>query len=229
MSHFGDSIRAAIDSHPRFGTYKEVADKLGISPTTLNSYMIGRTQPSLEMAQDLANMLGTSLPSMIGANREWFTIDGFKYTLANGMIQLPSVGMAPAGEWQDPSDMDDYEYVDADMVVKPKQFCFRTDGDSMFDYLFPSDLCVACVWSNGGRSGHIALVRDEDNKMTVKQYKATADGGLLIPYNQNYAPQPFRGELLGYVMGYMRLNGDGTRQTMFNPNGLIPRIQMKNL
>jgi SOS-response transcriptional repressor LexA len=223
MTLFGDNLRAAIDAHPRFKTYKEVADKIGIATPTLNSYMIGRTQPSLELAQDIANLLGISLSSLIGSNREWFTIDGFKYVIANGMIQLPTVGLAAAGEWQDPSEMDDYEYVDADMVVKRNQFCFRADGDSMFDFIYPGDLCVACTWSNGGRSGHIALVRDEDHKMTVKQYKSTPDGGALIPYNQNYSPQPFKGELLGYVMGYMRLNGDGTRQTLFNPNGLIPR------
>jgi SOS-response transcriptional repressor LexA len=185
--------------------------------------MIGRTQPSLEVAQDFADLLGVSLSSLIGSNREWFTIDGFKYTLANGMIQLPTVGLAPAGEWQDPSDMDDYEYVDAGMVVKPKQFCFRVDGDSMFDFLFPSDLCVACIWANGGRPGHIALVRGEDNKMTVKQYKSTREGEMLIPFNQNYGPQPFQGELLGFVMGYIRFDSSGTRQTVFNPNGLIPR------
>jgi SOS-response transcriptional repressor LexA len=223
MSQFGDNLRAAIDAHPKFQTYKEVADKLGISPTTLNSYMIGRTQPSLEFAQDIANIVGLSLTSLIGSNREWFTIDGFKYAIANGMVQLPTVGLAAAGEWQDPSAMDDFEYVDADMVVKRNQFCFRADGDSMFDFIYPNDLCVACVWANGGRSGHIAIVRDEDNKMTVKQFRSSSNGAMLIPYNQNYAPQPFRGELIGFVMGYIRLNGDGTRQTLFNPNGLIPR------
>ena len=223
MNEYGNNLRAAINNHPRFKTYKEVADKIGISPTTLNSYMVGRTEPSLELAQELANVLGTSLSSLIGSSMEWFAIDGCKYVIANGMIQLPSVGLAAAGDWQDPGDMDEYEYIDADMVVKRNQFCFRADGDSMFDFIYPGDLCVACVWANGGRSGHVALVRDEDNKMTVKQYKTIAGQATLIPYNQNYSPQPFRGELLGYVMGYVRLNGDGTRHTVFNANGLIPR------
>ena len=202
--------------------------KLGIATPTINSYMNGRTQPTLEVAQDLANILGVSLSSLIGSNQEWFMIDGFKYVGANGMIQLPTVGLGSASEWQDPSDLDDYECVDATMVLKRSQFCFRADGDSMYDFIYPNDLCVACTWANGGRSGHIALVRDDNNMLTIKQFKSTHDGGVLIPYNQNYSPQPFKGVLLGYIMGYVRLNGDGTRQTLFNPNGLIPRALMKN-
>jgi SOS-response transcriptional repressor LexA len=174
-------------------------------------------------------MLGVTLTSLIGTGSEWFSIDGFKYVIANGMIQLPTIGLAAAGEWQDPSEMDDYEYVDADMVVKRNQFCFRVEGDSMFDFLYPNDLCVACTWPHGGRSGHIAVVRGEDHKLTIKQFKSTSEGGVLVPYNSNYAIQPFRGELLGYVMGYIRLNGDGTRQTLFNPNGLIPRERSRIL
>lgn len=124
------------------------------------------------------------------------------------LVKIPLLGVIAAGQPIDRIEMiEDFEYVNADVLRGREAFALRVKGDSMIgDYITEGDV-VICVVQKEVTSNEIAVVAVESENATVKRVKCQGDVCMLIPSNPKMQPtlvSSKKVEVLGKVVEVRR-------------------------
>lgn len=222
LGDMGKRIREALDE--RRIRPADMARDFGISPSRLNNWLQGTNDPPIELLGEISRYIGRSINWVLGEPEGYLEVGGVKYPVSTVGVRLPSIGSASAGDWSDPTDTDDFEYLDEEFVVRRGQFICTINGDSMYDLLHPKDKGIWCKFENGGDVNHIVIARDNDHRLTVKQLVRRQGKLYLLAYNPAYKDklQELTSEPIGYLLGYKRVDSSGDVSYRFNPNGIKP-------
>lgn len=83
-------------------------------------------------------------------------------------------------------------------------FALKVKGDSMEPTLMDRDTVVV-RWQPQAKTGDIVVARFEEDEATVKRFKLSPKGAILIPDNEKYPPFPLgEGKIAGKVISLIR-------------------------
>lgn len=136
---------------------------------------------------------------------------------------VPYIGHISASaqvDWTDPNDTDTMEFVPSEMAESRGRFACRVEGDSMYDLLWPDDLCVF-QQDPAMKIGAIVLHRCPQGMVTIKQLKHNGANFLLHPLNPTYDDCMALGTVIGYLVGIVREQGT-RRVTVYDSHGIRP-------
>jgi SOS-response transcriptional repressor LexA len=201
-------------------TQDALARELGISRGHVAMVETDRGTMSSTLKGKLASMGFRYSPKPDDAERELSK----PYAPASQLlIPIPYLGKITASDetdWVDPFTAETFEYVPPEMGDARGRFCYRIEGDSMFDLLWPGDL-VVFQRDDVPRIGKVIAFRSFDNKATVKVLKHNGTQFILHPINPAYNEVEARGTCLGYLVGIVREHGT-RRVTIFDSAGISP-------
>ena len=193
MSSFSDML---IYLRKREGlSQQELADKIGLTRSTIGMYETARREPDFETAEALADLFNVNMDTLMGktTGAVWMS----------AISPLPSVTMVPrlgAIACGDPilaeQNIEGYDripdYIKCDFTLVCR-------GDSMTGArIFDGD--VVCIKQQATvENGQIAAVLIDD-EATLKRVRFEEDGSIsLWPENPAYAPRNFSGEAMARV------------------------------
>ncbi len=137
-------------------------------------------------------------------------------------VPIPYIGAIAASDpvdWTDPYQSEVFEYVPTEMADRGR-FSGRIVGDSMFDLLWPDDLCVF-QRTDVPKIGIVCLFVSEDGLATVKTCHHDGERFLLRAVNRAYPDVPATGRFVGYLVGIVREQGS-RRVTVYDSSGIRP-------
>ena len=143
------------------------------------------------------------------------------------LIPIPFVGNVGANskvDWLDPVETGESIDVPNEMATPlgptSVRFACTIVGDSCYDLLWPGDTAVFHVHRTP-RIGQIMLFRSFDNHVTVKQIKHDGRQFFLHPLNPAYDDEPAQGQVVGYLVGIVRMMGS-KKVTVYDAHGITP-------
>lgn len=164
---------------------KEIATELGYSPTTFNTWCVGKIIPSTGKIQRIADYFHIGKSDLLD--------DKSQNTYTNG-YKIPVLGSVPAGIPIDAiEDIIDYEEIDSATASKGEYFGLKVKGHSMEPRICEGDVLIV-KRQDDCESGDIAIIMINGNDATVKRLMKYADGIRLLPNNPAYEPMYFTNE-----------------------------------
>ena len=176
---------------------KFVALSLGVKPPSVSNWESGKTNPSQENLQQLADLYGVTTDYLLGRS------DGAKVQQA-----IPAATIYPAGDFSAVRilgsvrcgagglalmEFDGYEFAD---VRNPEEyFWLRVTGDSMEPDIREGQLALVHIQSDVESSELAVVVVDGEEGMLKKVIKR--DGAVILQsFNPRVEPRIFTGESL---------------------------------
>ena len=182
-----------------------VADFVDVDRSTYSRYENGEVRPDINTITKLAGYFGVSTDYLLGIDNRP------KRVLKKRWI--PILGWILAGP---PviSDENIVGYVEMpeDAFPNDELFSLIVEGDSMSPYYLPGDIVIYRS-TNRAENGDDVAVRINGDEFTLKRYKRTNEGIMLVPLNQpEYEPMFFTNaqieslpvEILGVVVEQRR-------------------------
>lgn len=164
---------------------KEIAKELGYSPTTFNTWCVGKIIPSAGKIQKIADYFNIGKSDLL---------DDKDFSNHTKSIRIPVLGSVPAGvPIEAIEDIIDYEEIDSATASKGEYFGLKVKGSSMEPRICEGDILIV-KRQDDCESGDIAIVMVNGNDATVKRLMKYADGIRLIPNNPAYEPIYFTNE-----------------------------------
>ena len=165
---------------------QKLADKLGVSRSTVAMWESGASQPDNDSLLHLAKIFNTSTDFLLG------NVEG-RYTSPKG-VKVPVLGYIRAGIPLDAvEEILDYEEVDPAMAAKGDLFALRVKGDSMEPRIREGDVII-CAETPCVESGTVAVVLVNGNEATVKKVVKHKEGLSLVAFNPAYSPMFYTNE-----------------------------------
>lgn len=189
---------------------KEVAEKLGIVPSTVSKWESGTAIPDQSLLPKLADFFGVTVDFLLGRSDSPISI-----VQSDNVICLPIIGSVRAGADGNiiSEDTGDTRIVPSAMLHgHPEEyFVLRVRGDSMYPEIIDGD-CVLVRKTSSVDSGTMAVVLYDGELATVKwvKYVNGEDWVDLIPNNPTHPPIHIAGadlqecRILGEVVDIMR-------------------------
>lgn len=165
-------------------SYQELADKTGLSKSTLQRYETGsiKNMP-LDKLEIVANALKVDPAFLMG----WEEIKSQK---SKG-VKIPVLGKVAAGvPIEAVEDIIDYEEITEELARTGEFFCLEISGDSMSPRMLEKDVVVVRK-QESVENGEIAVVSVNGTDATVKKVVMHENGLSLISINQAYPPKFF--------------------------------------
>jgi repressor LexA len=169
MDSIGNRIRLARKNKPMTQAY--LASILDIERKTLYHWERNITQPSGEMINRLAQVLGTS------AN---FLLHGIRKER-----EIPVYGSVKAGVSLEPNQIIGYEEMPAYWSSDYEYFALKAIDDSMEPRMYVGDVVIVRRQSDVD-SGDIAIVLVNGNDAAIRKVLKSPDGITLQPLNFKY-------------------------------------------
>ena len=217
VSSFASRLREALSV--RNMTQAELANKSGISKSSISRYLSGAWKGKQDSVYALAKALDVSESWLMGYDVLMDRVDlsvvsNNVATIPPGfepppkMHKVPLIGEIACGE---PilAEQNIEDYLDVPEEVHC-DFLLRCKGDSMVDAGIQSGDVVFVRIQETVENGEIAAVRIGD-EATLKRVYWDGDTLMLMPANNAYAPKSFRGEEIndvhieGKAIGYMHM------------------------
>ncbi len=193
-------------------TQEQMADKLGLKRTTYTAYEQGIANIPQSVYRDLVRMGFENAPEL--------TAPLFPAPVPVSLI--PRGPAVPCSDWSDPLDTDYNEFQEVDSFMAGKgRFACEVVGDSMYDLLWPGDLCV---WqsSPAPKLGAIILAVNHEQQATAAQLKHDGTDYILHKLNPRYEDaKSDHWEPKGFLVGIIRTQGT-KRVTVYDPMGIRP-------
>lgn len=217
VSSFASRLRDALSA--RNMTQAELAQKSGISKSSISRYLSGAWKGKQDSVYALAKALDVSESWLMGYDVPMDRVDlsvvsnsitpippGFEPPPK--MRKVPLIGEIACGE---PilAEQNIEDYLDVPEEVHC-DFLLRCKGDSMIDAGIQSGDVVFVRLQETVENGEIAAVRIGD-EATLKRVYWDGDTLMLMPANNAYAPKSFRGEEIndvhieGKAIGFMHM------------------------
>lgn len=175
-----------------------LADKIGISKSSVNMYERGEREPGIETLEAFADFFNVDMNYLLGKddvirNRIFvsYRSDSHDHTLANNpsiVTQIPVFGSVAAGiPIEAITDIEDYEEITEDLARTGEFAALRIKGNSMEPKFSAGDVVIVRLQENAD-NGDIAIVLVNGDEATCKKIKRTPEGIMLISTNPAYEP-----------------------------------------
>lgn len=177
-SSFGARLRALMEE--RGLSYEQLGALLGRTPQTLNRYVLGRREPRIGAADDMARILGVNPLWLQGYDvpRVPRPAEGTLPILGTIRAGLPMAAEEQPEGWMEAAGADPAEH-----------FYLRVTGDSMVNAgIRPGDL-VLLRRQDTAENGQIVACLVDGEDATLKRFRRQRDMVLLQPENPAYEPK----------------------------------------
>ncbi len=193
-------------------TQEQMAERLGLKRTTYTSYEQGIANIPNAVYRQL-NALGFTDSPEVAAPL-------FPSPIPQTLIPRgPSV---PCSDWSDPLETDYHEFQEVDSYMAGKgRFACEVVGDSMYDLLWPGDLCV---WQSSvsPKIGSVIIAVNAEHQATAAQLKHDGTNFILHKLNKKYEDAiSDHWEPVGFLVGIIRVQGT-KRVAVYDPQGIRP-------
>lgn len=196
MSNFSDMLTYL---RKRDGmSQKELAEKIGVSRSSIGMYEAGEREPDFETLEALADTFNVNMDTLLGKSS--LPSSAIPFAIAH---KAPIVGAIPAGypiiAFENIEGYADIPYSDEE-----NYFFLRVKGDSMEPKIHTGDL-VLIRKQNCAEDGQIVAARVNGDEATLKRYKKQGNTVLLLPENPEY--NPYIVPINDFETGYAQIIG----------------------
>lgn len=167
-----------------------LADRIGISKSSINMYERGEREPGIETLEAFADFFNVDMNYLLGKT------DSIRTPLfSNGKMRVPVLGYVAAGIPIDAiTDILDYEELSPNMVKDGSEyFALQIKGSSMEPKISEGDVVIVRKQEDC-ENGQIAIVCVNGDQATCKRVMKQANGILLQPLNPAYEPTFYTAE-----------------------------------
>lgn len=160
---------------------KEVADAIGVSPQTFNTWCQAIALPRMGKVQKLADYFHIGKLDLIDEKSEYPT------SHRKGVV-INVLGRVAAGvPIEAIEDIIDTEEITEEMARTGEFFALQIHGNSMEPRMKEGDVVIVRVQEDA-ESGDTVIITVNGTDATCKRIKKYRDGIELIPMNPSYAP-----------------------------------------
>ena len=160
----------------------ELADKLGLSASTISMYEVGRREPDFETEEKIADFFNTDLNTLRGRDIESITRKG---------VSIKVLGRVAAGiPIEAVTDIIDTEEITEDLAKTGSFFGLQLHGDSMEPRMCDGDVVIVRQ-QDDAEGGDIVIAMVNGDDATCKRLRKYRDGIELISNNPAYQPMFF--------------------------------------
>ena len=178
---FAKNLRRYLDKGNK--TQKEVADAIGVSPQTFNTWLQMVALPRMGKVQALADYFGINKSDLLDDKPE--------PREKPRSVKIPVLGDVAAGiPIEAIEDIIDYEEIDEDLARRGEFFGLRIKGNSMSPRIQSGDVVIVRVQPDA-ESGDIVIAKVNGDDACCKKLLKHADGITLLSFNQDYEPLSF--------------------------------------
>lgn len=164
---------------------KEIAADLGISPTTFNTWCVGKIMPRMGKVQAIADYFGIGKSDLIDDKSNLYGKKTRKGIVINVLGQVAAGIPIEAIE-----DIIDTEEITEEMAKTGNFFGLKIRGDSMEPRMCEGDVVIVRQ-QNDAESGDIVIATVNGDTATCKCLRKYRDGIELVSNNPSYEPMFF--------------------------------------
>ena len=156
-------------------TQREIADSIGVSPQTFNTWCKGIAIPRMIKIQALADYFKISKSDLIDKHSSQVsTSSGISIPIVKKLI--PGI---PSDAYEDISG---YEEISHALAKKGDFVCIKVTDSAMSPIIQEQDIVIIQIQSYV-ENGDIAAVQTANNETILRKVQKSADGISLIAYN----------------------------------------------
>lgn len=185
MTEFKDMLK--FFRNQRGLSQSELAKKLGLSPSTISMYEVGKREPDFETEEKIADFFNISLTTLRGKSEE----------LRPSHTSINVLGHVAAGiPIEEIEDVIDTEEISESLARSGEFFGLKVKGDSMEPRILNGDYVIVRQ-QNDAESGDIVIVEvnnKEDREVTCKKLVKYDSSIALVSLNNKYEPMMFTNE-----------------------------------
>lgn len=186
-STLGQRLRRLMEE--RNYTYEQLGELVGITPQSLNRYVLGQREPKASAAAAMALKLGVDPLWLQG-----YDVPRLRLEPPEGMIPvkreyaIPILGVIRAGEPILATESIE-GYAAADVPDPEEHFYLRVTGDSMINAGIRDGDLVLVRQQNTAENGQIVACLLDGEDATLKRFRAQKGMVILQPENPAYEPR----------------------------------------
>lgn len=164
----------------------ELAVKLGVSPSTISMYEVGKREPDFEIEEKIADFFNTDLNTLRGRDSE--------YKSSSKGITINVLGRVAAGiPIEAVENIIDTEEISEQMSRTGEFFGLQIHGDSMEPRMYEGDIVIVRQ-QDDAETGDIVIALVNGNDATCKRLTKYSGGIALTSLNSKYDPIMFSNE-----------------------------------
>ena len=176
MTEFKDMLK--LYRNQRGLSQSELAKKLGLSPSTISMYEVGKRQPDFETEEKIADYFNVSLNSLRGKSEE----------LRSSHTTINVLGRVAAGiPINAIEDVIDTEEITEELAKTGEFFGLKIKGDSMEPRIYDGDVVIVRQ-QNDAESGDIVIAMVNGYDAVCKRLVKYASSIALVSLNSKYEP-----------------------------------------
>lgn len=206
LNAIGENIRQLRKKYHY--TQKDLAELLGVKPTTVASWEQGRNKPLMDKVTKLSNLFNISPTELIGKSNSNLSNNSqptnMKPIDQTGMhaIRIPIIGTIACGTpILAEQNIDGYTTELFEEKPDGTLFALKCQGDSM-EPKIPNGATVTVRLQPTVEDDEIAAVLvDDDEEATLKRVKHVGKQVMLMPENKKYDPILLNEENPGRILG----------------------------
>lgn len=158
-------------------TQSDLADKLGVVPTTVSAWERGANKPTMDKVTMMADLFQVPVSSF------------FDTSYDKSVIKIPILGVIACGEPITANEnIDDYKERSVDNLPSGNVFYLRAKGDSMSPLIHEGSLVLIREQSDVENGEIAAVLVNGDEEATLKRIRKFGDTVLLESINDSYEP-----------------------------------------
>lgn len=169
-------------------TQSKLAEKLGISRSTIAMYETNSSEPDLETLSAIAAFFNVSIDYLLDRNID-DNVQGVK--INRSVVKIPVFGTIPAGvpiEMIEDSFIEDEEEIPSDWLIGGNQFfALKVKGQSMMPKFEDGDVIIL-KQQDDCENGAFCAVSINHTECTFKKVLKKNNGITLMPLNPDYEP-----------------------------------------
>lgn len=176
---FSQNLRRYIEMS--MSTQREIAQSIGVSPQTFNTWCMGVALPRMGKIQQLADYFGVEKTDLIDV-KEYNAAPSVKGS------RIPVLGRVAAGlPITAQENIIDWEEIPESWQKGGEYFALEIKGDSMEPRIYDGDVVIVRKQPDV-ENGQIGIISINGDDATCKRVMRSDHGVTLISFNPRYAP-----------------------------------------